>query len=293
VALLPVLVAGCATSGARTSSSGRLEVVAAESAWGSLVAQLGGTHARVTSVIDRAGGDPHDYEPTAADARLIATADLTIVNGVGYDTWATRLLAANPRAARTDLTVGELVGVPSNGNPHRWYSPADVRAVIDAVTADLKRLDPADAAYFDGRRTSLLTVGLKGYFDALAAIRARFAGTPVGASESVVAPLAEALGLQLLTPEAFLDAVSAGTDPTARDKATIDAQIAHHRIRVYVYNTQNATPDVQTQVSAARRAGIPLATVTETLTPAGATFQDWQVAQLRRLEQALATGTGR
>jgi len=34
-------------------------------------------------------------------------------------------------------------------------------------------------------------------------------------------------------------------------------------------------------------------TITETLVPAGGTFQGWQVAQLRALESALATATGR
>jgi len=46
-------------------------------------------------------------------------------------------------------------------------------------------------------------------------------------------------------------------------------------------------------VAAARRQGIGIATVTETLTPAGASFQAWQVRQLRGLQQALAKATGR
>ena len=52
-------------------------------------------------------------------------------------------------------------------------------------------------------------------------------------------------------------------------------------------------PDVSAQVAAAKPAGIPVATVTETLTPAGASFQDWQVRQLTALESALAPATGR
>ena len=63
--------------------------------------------------------------------------------------------------------------------------------------------------------------------------------------------LAPTLGLDLLTPPTFLKAISEGTDPTAADKATIDRQIAEKKIKVYVYNPQNATPDVQSQVDAA------------------------------------------
>jgi zinc/manganese transport system substrate-binding protein len=294
-ALLLLLLAGCATSSPASSTntgSRAIEVVAAENFWGSLAAQLGGSHVHVTSIINSPDADPHDYEPTASDGRQIAVADVAVVNGIGYDTWASRLLAANPRPARTDLTIGQVVGVPTNGNPHRWYDPANVRTVIDTLTADFKKHDPADSAYFDTQRTQVLTVNLKTYFDTIARIKAKYAGTPVGASESIFAPLAAGLGLKLITPESFLDAISEGTDPTARDKAQIDAQIKRHQIKVYVYNIQNATPDVQAQVDAARKAGIPVATVTETLTPAGASFQDWQTGQLTRLEAALAQATG-
>jgi zinc/manganese transport system substrate-binding protein len=289
---------GCSTAPGTTpatgpDSPGVVRVVAAENFWGSLAGQLGGAHAQVTSIITNPDADPHDYEPTAADGRAIAAARLVVVNGAGYDAWATKLSDANPAADRTVLTVGDLVGVPAGGNPHRWYSPTDVRKVVDQVTADYKKLDPADATFFDREHSTVVNVSLKRYLDLVRQIRTRYAGTPVGASESIFAPLAEALGLHLLTPASFLAAVSEGSDPTAADKATIDRQLQTRQVKVYVYNSQNATPDVRAQVEAARAAGIPVATVTETLTPAGASFQDWQVAQLSALEQALARGTAR
>ena len=138
-----------------------------------------------------------------------------------------------------------------------------------------------------------LSHGLARYDQLIASIRAKYAGTPVGASESIFAALAPALGLRLLTPPSFLTAISEGTEPTAADKQTIDHQIATHQIKVYVYNSQNATPDVQAQVQAARAAGIPVTTITETLVPATATFQAWQVSELEALQAALAKATGR
>ena len=298
VLLAALALAGCATSpsDATAGPSGGsvvIEVVAAENFWGSLAEQLGGAHVKVTSIIDNPDADPHDYEPTAADGRAIAAAKLVLVNGVGYDGWATKLADANPSSSRTVLTVGDLVGVKDGGNPHRWYNPDDVRQVIDQITADYKKADPADAAFYDAQHATVLSTNLKAYFDAISQIKATYAGTPVGASESIFAMLSPALGLNLLTPAPFLTAISEGSDPTAADKATIDAQIKAKRIRVYVYNSQNATPDVQTQVTEAKAAGIPVTTLTETLTPAGASFQDWQVAQLNRLKQALAQATGK
>lgn len=284
----------CATTAPHPSAQrpGVIRVVAAENTWGSLASQLGGSRADVSAIITNPNSDPHDYEPTAADATKIHAAQLVIINGVGYDPWAAKLAAANPAAHRIDLTVGDVVGVANGGNPHRWYDPDNVRTVIDQITADYQKLDPAHAAYFGARHDAVLNTDLKPYFDLIAQIKARYAGTPVGASESIFAPLAAATGLDLLTPPSFLNAISEGGEPTAADKLTIDQQIANKRIKVYVYNRQNATPDVQAQVVAARTAGIPVATITETLTPTGATFQDWQVGQLTALAAALQKAKG-
>lgn len=300
-ALTALTAAACSTSSSHTSNTaatGRgsgqtIQVVAAENFWGSIASQLGGSHVKVTSIINNPDADPHDYEPTAADARTVAGAQYTIVNGIGYDAWAAKLLAANPGSGRTQLVVGDLVGIKPGGNPHRWYSPDNVHQVIEKITADYKKIDPADAAYFDQQKKTFETKTLAGYSKLVADIKAKYAGTPIGASESIVTPLAEGLGLKMLTPETFLDAMSEGSDPTAKDKATIDQQIKNKKIKIYVYNSQNSTPDVQAQVKEAKAQGIPVATVTETLTPAGATFQQWQTTQLQGIEQALAKATGK
>src|SRR6266568_444635 len=267
-----VLVAGCATSPAATGSGTTIMVVDAENFWGSIAKQLGGSHVNLTSII--------------------TSAQLVIVNGIGYDPWAPKLIAADPADNRTVLTVGDLVGIKEGGNPHRWYSPTDVHQVIEQLTADYQRIDPADAAYFAQRKQDFETHGLARYNQLIADIRNKYAGTPIGASESIVAPLAQGLGLRMLTPESFLDAISEGSEPSAGDKATIDNQLRTRQIKVYVFNSQNATPDVQAQVREARAAGIQVVSVTETLDPATATFQDWQVKQLQGIETALAHAHG-
>jgi zinc/manganese transport system substrate-binding protein len=290
--LVCVALTSCSTGG-DGSGGGEPNVVAAENFWGSLAAQLGGDRVSVTSIITNPNADPHDYEPTATDARSIASADFVIENGIGYDPWAQRLVDANPMPGRVVLNVGTLVGVPEDGNPHRWYSPPDVQRVIDAITAGYKKLAPEDASYFDQQRSTFEGKGLAQYHGLISEIRATYAGTPVGASESIFELMAPSLGLTLLTPPAFLTAISQGTEPSAADKATIDRQISSHEIKVYVYNSQNATPDIQRQIDEARAAGIPVCTVTETLVPEGATFQAWQVKQLQALADALHEATGR
>jgi zinc/manganese transport system substrate-binding protein len=280
--------AGGPTSGA--GSSRVIQVVAAENFWGSIAAQVGGRHARVVSIITSPTADPHVYEPTAADARTIVQSQLVIENGVGYDPWAARMLATS--SGQTVLDVGEVVGVPVGGNPHRWYNPADVQAVIATLVADFSRIDPADRAYFRAQAARFDHIALRRYHALISTIRSKYAGTPVGASESIFAMLAPALGLKLITPDSFLKAISEGTDVTAADKLTIDNQIRKHLIKIYVYNSQNITHDVQVQLAEAKAQHIPTATITETLVPPTSSYQAWQVRQLQGIEAALAKATG-
>jgi zinc/manganese transport system substrate-binding protein len=294
------LLVGCATgtpagSGLAGQSSGnaKIAVVAAENFWGSIAAQVGGEHVTVHSIVTSPDTDPHDYEPTPADGRALASAQYVIENGVGYDPWAAKLVDANPAPARSVLNIGDLVGVKEGGNPHCWYSPDDVHRVIEQIAADYQRIDPADAGYFAQQKQTYETQGLARYHQLIADIKSRYGGTPIGASESIVTPLAAGLGLTMATPESFLDAVSEGTDPTASDKITVDQQIKNKQIKIFVFNSQNATPDVTALVTAAKAQGIPVATVTETLVPATASFQDWQVDEFQRIEQALSQVTAR
>ena len=293
--LLVLLASACATTPPGSSGAGgdRIVVVAAENFWGSIAAQLGGTKVVETSIISNPQTDPHSYEPTAADARTIAGARLFIQNGIGYDTsWAPGLVAANPSASRTVLTVGNVLGLADGDNPHQWYSHASVYAVIDAITADYQKIDPADASYFAEQKSTFENSTLAEYNKLETEIRDEYAGTPIGASESIVSPLATTLGLHMLTPYSFLKDISEGTDPTTADKALIDRQIRNKQIKVYVYNSQNSTPDIQAQVALAKQQGIPVTTVTETLSPAGDSFQQWMVSELQGLRTALAEGTG-
>jgi zinc/manganese transport system substrate-binding protein len=293
VASLAALLAGCGSSAPSSSSSGKLEVVAAENFWGSIAAQLGGEKVAVASIVANPDTDPHSYEPTAADGVTIARSQMAIVNGIGYDNWASKLLAANPSNERELLDVGQLLGLQQGDNPHQWYSPTSLQRVIGQITADYQRLDPKDATYFNQRRVGVLTQSLAQYDRLRGEIHARFAGVPVGYSESIFQPLGQSLGLKLMTPYSFANAIAEGTDVSAEDKQIVDRQAEDGAIKVWIYNSQNVTPDVQRVNQLARAAHIPIATVTETLSPASASFEQWQVAQLTGLRAALHEATGR
>ena len=292
--LLLMTFAACGTTfQSAASSGGPVQVVAAENFWGSIAAQVGGSHVHVTSIIVDPNADPHSYEPTAADARTVADAQYVIVNGAGYDPWADKLLQANPASGRKELNVGNLNGKHEGDNPHMWYNPDYVTAVANKIRDDLKALDPADAVTFDQSAQAFLTTGLKQYHDLIAAIKAKYSGTPVGATESIFSYLAPALGLNLITPYSYLKAVSEGQDISAADEATVEQQINQKQIKVLIYNSQNTPNNIQALINRAKTNHIPVATITETLTPATASFQEWQSAQLQGIQTALAQATGK
>jgi zinc/manganese transport system substrate-binding protein len=277
--LAPLILGACGVGQPNPAASGKVDVVAAESFWGSIATQVGGDRAHVTSIIRNPDADPHDYDPTPADARLVAQAKYVIVNGVGYDTWATKLLAANPTPGRVVLNVGDLAGKKEGDNPHLWYSPPIVEKVIEQIGKDLDAID-------SGRQ--LWDVGFQEYRMSIDTIRQKYAGTKVGATESIFVYLAEATNLDLITPRGYLNAISEGNDPSAADKSAVLNQIERKQIKVLLFNSQNSTPEIQGLVDRARANGIAIVQMTETPVPSDVTFQAWQTAQLQALLQALS-----
>ncbi len=292
MAMLLTVLAGCACGAAGGTAGGSvsgrpIEVVAAENFWGSIAAQLGGAHASVVSIVTDPNADPHEYESNTNDARAFANADYVILNGAGYDDWAQKLLDANPSTSRTTLTVAGMLGKHPGDNPHFWYSPDYVMRVVDRITADYERIDPGDRAAFESLHTQLLA-SLGPYRAELQAIAERFHGHPVAATESIFVYLAQALRLDLISPPDFMEAVAEGNEPPASAVAAFQQQITTRQATVLVFNVQTVTAVTTGIEDLARRSGVRVVGISETVQPPGARFQDWQLAELRALDSALA-----
>jgi zinc/manganese transport system substrate-binding protein len=270
------------------ATSGQISVVAGENFWGSIAAQLGGSKVSVHSVVTDPNADPHEYETSTQDARAFADADFVILNGAGYDNWGQKLLDANSSSHRTVLNIAQLLGRKPGDNPHFWYNPGYVLTVADKITAEYQAIDSGDASFFDQQRAAL-TAALKPYTDRIAEIKGKYAGTPIGSTESIFVYMATALGLNLISPPDFMDAVAQGTDPPASAVAQFHDQVAGRQIKVLVFNIQASSALTASLRQLAQQQQIPLVGVTETLQPVGATYQDWQASQLTALEAALAS----
>ncbi|HII10406.1 MAG: zinc ABC transporter substrate-binding protein [Candidatus Micrarchaeaceae archaeon] len=272
-------------------SSGRqIQIVAAENFWGSLMQQLGGIHVNVTSVVTDPNSDPHEYESSAADARDIANANIVIVNGVGYDDWALKLISASSNPNQTILNVAENLGIPNGSNPHLWYNPVYVNATVKQMYLDLVKTDPADASYYKQRYENV-TVSLAQIDSRMTEIKQQFAGTKVASTESIFVYLANATGLDLVSPPAFMDAVAEGVDPPAQSISEFQNQLESGNVSVLVYNEQTVNPLAEQMKQIAAQHNITIVGVTETIQPPDVPFQVWMNAELLQLQNALNANT--
>jgi len=293
-ACLLVGVCACASkstsAGASSGPAPTLTIVAGENFWGSIVSQLAGRVATVTSVVDDPNADPHSYQSSAANARAFADAGYVVLNGAGYDSWADRLIKGNPNSKRKVLTIADLLGKKDGDNPHFWYDPDAVAKVADQVTADLKTIDPTDAEYFDTQRVAFDTASAPDRAR-LAAIKSRFSGTPVASTESIFVYLADYLGLDVVSPPEFMDAVAEGNDPPAPSVAAFGDLISKKQVKVLVYNRQTSTAVTTNMRKLAASHGIPVVGVTETIQPPSRSYEDWFGSELVDLQNALSGGT--
>jgi zinc/manganese transport system substrate-binding protein len=274
-----------------TSVSGPrvIQVVAAENFWGSLIFQLGGAHVNVTSIVSDPNTDPHEYEANPSNAIAVSNAKLVIVNGAGYDDWALDLVAASNTPDQIVLNVQELINQSVTANPHFWYSPYYVNDTVRAMYNDLVSIDPTDRAYFTQQYANLNASLFQSYMSREVEVKQEFGGAPVASTESIFVYMANATGLDLVSPPGFMEAVAEGNDPSAQDVAAMEQlmQDGNSTVHVLVYNEQTVTPLTQYIKSLAAQNQIPTIGVTETIQPPDVTFQAWMGAELITLQDAL------
>jgi zinc/manganese transport system substrate-binding protein len=278
-ALALMVLTGAPAAGAQTVS-----VVAAESLYGDIAAQLGGDSVKVTSLISNPAQDPHLFEASPATARAVADARIVIANGADYDAWLDKLLQAAPRPGRVVISVAKLVGRKAGDNPHLWYDPAAMPVFAKALAAALGKADPAHKSDYDTRLNAFLS-SLKSIEDKVAAMRARYKGQPVTATEPVFEPVTDAIGL-VNRNRRFQLAMMNDTEPSAKDLAEFESDLKQHNVKVLINNRQVSEALAQRLVATAQAAKVPVIGITETLPP-GEHVQDWLMRELDALDKAL------
>jgi zinc/manganese transport system substrate-binding protein len=283
-----LLAAACSAAPASlTSAGGGIVAVGAENEYANVISQIGGKYVHVTAILDNPNTDPHTFESSPSVSQAVGAAQLVVQNGVGYDDWINKIEAAAPNAKRKVIDVQTLLHLPdSTPNPHLWYAPATMPAVARAIATGLSALQPAHAAAFRANLAKF-DASLRPWYQALAHFKASYPGTPVATTEPVGDYMLQAAGTRNLTPFGFQRVVMNGVDPSPQDVALQNSLFSGHKVRVFLYNQQVTDTLTQSYLGLARKYGIPVVGLYETM-PTGYTYQSWMLAEVQALLEAVA-----
>ncbi len=288
-AAVMLALAGCATT-APAQDAGRIPVVASTNVYGDIAKQIGGNRVSVTSIISNPSQDPHSYEADAQVQLALSKAAVVIENGGGYDPFVGTLLSGASNSTAALLNVATISGYdknPATGqfNEHLWYDFPTMRRLVAALVSTFSTKDPAGAPTF-AANASRFTKALGVLQADEANIKTASGGTGVAITEPVPLYLLEASGLVDKTPERFSRAIEAGTDVSPLVLKQTLALFSDHAVKLLAYNEQTSGPETAAVLAAAKKAGVPVVPVRETL-PAGKTYLTWMTSMLDELRAAL------
>lgn len=262
-------------------------VVASTDVWGSVARAVTGRHATVTSILSGADTDPHSYQVSPADAAAITDAALVVYNGGGYDPWVDQVLAGHSGVPSIDA-YSFAPSPPEVGQPpneHVFYDLNVAKSVATSIAGRMAAIDPGNAADYRANAADFCR-GADAIMISEHAIASAYPGTGVVSTEPVVYYLLTAAGLTNRTPAAFTAANENQTDPSPADMASVLDLIDRRQVSALLVNPQTSTAAITGLEDAARRAGVPVTEVTETL-PDGTDYLSWQRNTVNQLLAAL------
>ncbi len=258
-----------------------IRVVTSLDFYGEAASAVAGKYGQVTSLINSAATDPHDYQPTTKQAKQVSQANLVIQNGLGYDHWLTSMVKATS-AKQTVITVGsQVAGHHAGANEHVWYQPGVMAKLTSRLATAYGKLDPSHRAYYQARA--------RAYRKQLAKLSAVIkqakanvtSGQKVAVSEPVFDYALKNLGYQIIDSH-FEKAIEDGNDPSPADIQQLQTAIKEGQIAFFVNNSQTSNTTVKNLVKLAKAHGVPVLNVTETK-PDNQTYIEWLTSEYRQL----------
>lgn len=247
-AALPVLMVLSAVP----ASAETLKVVASFTVLADVVRQVGGDHVKVTSLVGP-NGDPHEFEPSPADAKALNAAKVTFVSGEGLEGWMDRLITASGYKGKP-ITVSEGINtrtMEEDGktvtDPHVWNSPVNVKIWVANIEKALSAADPADAAAFKAnaekytKKLDELDAYAHSKFDKIADNSRK-----VLTSHDAFGYFGREYNVSFLAPLGL----STESEASAADVAKLIEQIKQERVKTYFFENSN-DPRLVKQVATA------------------------------------------
>jgi zinc/manganese transport system substrate-binding protein len=216
-----------------TAHAAKLKVVASFSILGDMVHEVAGDDIELKTLVGP-NGDAHVYEPTPADAKAVAAADLVIVNGFGFEGWLPRLIESpgykGPLVTATKgISPLDFSGDGLTQDPHAWQNLANGKIYAANIRDALVKADPARAALYKANAKKYLT-----QIDDLDRwVETEIAQVPAARRKVITSHdafryFARAYGVQFIAPMG----VSTESEPSAGDLARLIDQMRQQKIRI-------------------------------------------------------------
>lgn len=262
VSLVSLSACGSSQQGTGSGSAGsKINVVVSINQWTSLATQIGGNKVKVTSILANQNVEAHDFEPQPSDIATISKAQIVLVNGADYDSWATK---ATSNSSAKVVDAAKVGGVKAGDNPHVWFSSQVRKATAKAFAAQLKKVDSKDSKYFESQ-LALWNQKETSLESDIETAKKSTEGKSYAATESVAHYLAQDLGMKDATPKGYASAVENESEPAPADIKAFQEALAKGSISVLIVNTQETNSTTDMIVKAAKKAKVPIVHLTESM----------------------------
>lgn len=276
VTLVSLITVGCSNKQNSTSQSNKISIVTTTNVYSDIAKNIVGKYGTATAIIDKSSVDPHDFDPTTADAKKVAQANIIVANGLGYDSWMNKLAKS---VDKKPVLVGEdLMGLKSGDNPHIWYNLDMPTKYVDYLVKRLSKLDKKHAAYFKENGEKYLAK-----IDKIKQLAQANKGDqkPVFVSEPVFDYALQEAGYKI-GDKKFEEAIENGTDPSPKTINEMNNAIKQKKIAFFVNNTQASSSTVKSFVKLAKKNNVPVLNVRETI-PNNTTYLAWMKENYQKL----------
>lgn len=267
--MIMLLASACSNKKGAKTNSDKVSIVTTTNVYADIAKNVVGKYGSVQAIVKNSATDPHDFEPTTADAKELTKANIIVANGLGYDTWMNKLASS---VSKKPVLVGEdLMGLKKGDNPHIWYDLDMPTKYVNYLVKRLSKLDKKHAAYFKENGDKYLAKVAE--IKQIAKSTDKKNNKPVFVSEPVFDYGLEEAGYKIGDKE-FEEAIENGTDPSPKTINKMTNEIKDKKIAFFVNNTQASSSTVKTFVKLAKENGVPVLNVRETI-PNHMTYLDW------------------
>lgn len=276
VTLVSWITVGCSNKQNSAKQSDKISIVTTTNVYSDIAKNIVGKYGTATAIIDKSSVDPHDFDPTTADAKKVAQANIIVANGLGYDSWMNKLAKS---VDKKPVLVGEdLMRLKSGDNPHIWYNLDMPTKYVDYLVKRLSKLDKKHAAYFKENGKNYLAK-----IDKIKQLAQANKGDQkiVFVSEPVFDYALQEAGYKI-GDKKFEEAIENGTDPSPKTINEMNNAIKQKKIAFFVNNTQASSSTVKSFVKLAKKNNVPVLNVRETI-PNNTTYLAWMKENYQKL----------